>query len=495
MRTKSRVRVAVSVVLSLAVAASIVLLVASCGSSSSSSGSSSSGSSKAIINLGGPAPLTGPEAADGQSMKQGLQLAVSQINASGGLLGRQIKLSLYDIGDMSPDNLTAAAQQLVLQDKCSALVTGYGLTAVDPTIYGKYPVPYLSFDGSQANIDANKKNPQYNQTQFMLGDAEAPYGTADFNFLNALPYKFPNKKIVCLAGDNNWDKLSVKATGDAAKAAGWDMAMYEVFPYGTREWSAELSKIQAINPAVIVVTDLDPADVKTFIDQFAQNPTNSLIDAGYCASIKGFASIVGKNGEGVLGYTCATVLPNAAGQAFDAAFQKQFNQMPGLSITASAYDGVMMWAQAVKTVGNPDDYAKVCAAIHSENYKGVQGTYTFAQYNYVPVGNDLGDSTLPMDEALVRVAVDFGGRAAFVYGADALRGRRVGSFDAELAREFFGGFAQVALCNLHMHVHYGENAHHILEGLFKAFARALRTALAIDPREVSVPSTKGTLTA
>jgi imidazoleglycerol-phosphate dehydratase len=106
-----------------------------------------------------------------------------------------------------------------------------------------------------------------------------------------------------------------------------------------------------------------------------------------------------------------------------------------------------------------------------------------------------GDSTLPMDEALVRVAVDFGGRAAFVYGADALRGRRVGSFDAELAREFFGGFAQVALCNLHMHVHYGENAHHILEGLFKAFARALRTALAIDPREVSVPSTKGTLTA
>ena len=106
-----------------------------------------------------------------------------------------------------------------------------------------------------------------------------------------------------------------------------------------------------------------------------------------------------------------------------------------------------------------------------------------------------GDSTLPMDEALVRVAVDFGGRAAFVYGADALRGRRVGSFDAELAREFFGGFASTALCNLHMQIHYGENAHHILEGLFKAFARALRTALAVDPREVSVPSTKGTLTA
>lgn len=106
-----------------------------------------------------------------------------------------------------------------------------------------------------------------------------------------------------------------------------------------------------------------------------------------------------------------------------------------------------------------------------------------------------GDAAVPMDEALARVAVDFGGRAAFVYQVDLLKGRRVGSFDAELAREFFSGFAQAALCNLHMQVDHGENAHHILEGLFKAFARAVRAAVAIDPRDASVPSTKGTLTA
>jgi imidazoleglycerol-phosphate dehydratase len=106
-----------------------------------------------------------------------------------------------------------------------------------------------------------------------------------------------------------------------------------------------------------------------------------------------------------------------------------------------------------------------------------------------------GDASLPMDEALARVALDLGGRSSFVYQASLLKGRRVGSFDAELAREFFGGFASSALCNLHMEVPYGENAHHILEALFKAFARALRSAVAVDPREPSVPSTKGTLTA
>jgi imidazoleglycerol-phosphate dehydratase len=105
-----------------------------------------------------------------------------------------------------------------------------------------------------------------------------------------------------------------------------------------------------------------------------------------------------------------------------------------------------------------------------------------------------GDATIPMDETLVSAAIDFGGRAALVYRAETLRGRWIGTFDAELAREFFGGFAAAALCNLHLEVRYGENAHHIVEALFKAFARAASVASRRDPRVVGVPSTKGTLT-
>jgi imidazoleglycerol-phosphate dehydratase len=105
-----------------------------------------------------------------------------------------------------------------------------------------------------------------------------------------------------------------------------------------------------------------------------------------------------------------------------------------------------------------------------------------------------GEATIPMDETLVSAAVDFGGRAAFVYRADALKGRRVGNFDVELGREFFGGFVSTALCNLHLEVRYGENAHHMIEALFKAFARATAMAARRDPRVVGVPSTKGTLT-
>ncbi len=105
-----------------------------------------------------------------------------------------------------------------------------------------------------------------------------------------------------------------------------------------------------------------------------------------------------------------------------------------------------------------------------------------------------GDAAIPMDETLASAAVDLGGRAAFVYQADGIKGKWIGGFDAELAREFFGGFVGAALCNLHMQVHYGENAHHMVEALFKAFARATSAACRLDPRVTGVPSTKGTLT-
>ena len=104
-----------------------------------------------------------------------------------------------------------------------------------------------------------------------------------------------------------------------------------------------------------------------------------------------------------------------------------------------------------------------------------------------------GHALVPMDETLVQAAVDFSGRAAFVYLADQIKGKMIGTFDAELAREFFGGFAASALINLHLEVRYGENAHHMVEALFKAFARATSMAVRPDPRVVGVPSTKGTL--
>lgn len=104
-----------------------------------------------------------------------------------------------------------------------------------------------------------------------------------------------------------------------------------------------------------------------------------------------------------------------------------------------------------------------------------------------------GAATLPMDEALMTCALDLSGRTYFVWKVP-LPKARLGDFDTELAEVFFEGFARGAQCNLHMHMHAGDNLHHIIEIAFKSFARALREATELDPRSTGIPSTKGTLT-
>lgn len=102
-------------------------------------------------------------------------------------------------------------------------------------------------------------------------------------------------------------------------------------------------------------------------------------------------------------------------------------------------------------------------------------------------------SYIPMDECLSRAAIDVSGRPWLVWNVEFSRGK-IGEFDTELVREWFQAFAQNAGITLHVETLYAGNNHHIAESCFKALARALRTAIEIDPRqENSVPSTKGTL--
>lgn len=103
-----------------------------------------------------------------------------------------------------------------------------------------------------------------------------------------------------------------------------------------------------------------------------------------------------------------------------------------------------------------------------------------------------GHFTLPMDETLVTVALDLGGRYALAYQAPT-PAAKIGDFDSELLEDFWQATAASALCNLHVLLHYGRNSHHIAEAVFKATARALRMAVEDDPRVSGVPSTKGTL--
>ena len=104
-----------------------------------------------------------------------------------------------------------------------------------------------------------------------------------------------------------------------------------------------------------------------------------------------------------------------------------------------------------------------------------------------------GHAYVPLDEALSRVVVDFSGRPGLVWNVEFKRAM-IGGFDVDLAHEFFQGFVNHAQMTVHVDNLRGDNAHHQCETIFKAFARALRMALEVDPRAPGqIPSTKGTL--
>src|SRR3712207_2349353 len=104
-----------------------------------------------------------------------------------------------------------------------------------------------------------------------------------------------------------------------------------------------------------------------------------------------------------------------------------------------------------------------------------------------------GHAVVPMDEARASCSLDFSGRPLLVFDDGGLPPGITGTFDHELTEEFFRAVSSAARLTLHLRIEAGTNAHHMIEASFKAFARALRAAVSIDPTEPGVPSTKGVL--
>jgi imidazoleglycerol-phosphate dehydratase len=142
---------------------------------------------------------------------------------------------------------------------------------------------------------------------------------------------------------------------------------------------------------------------------------------------------------------------------------------------------------------------KVAGDLHVDQHHTIEDTgIAIGQAFLKAIGDKKGiaryaDVHLPMDETLSRVALDISGRPFLVFRA-AFPAEKIGAFDTELVREWFQAFAMNGGVTLHVETLYGDNSHHIAESCFKGLARALRKAVALDPREEGrVPSTKGAL--
>jgi branched-chain amino acid transport system substrate-binding protein len=340
------------------------------------------------IKIGAPIPQTGPFASDGGVMEKAITLAVEDLNKAGGVLGQQLEVSFFDIGDLSPDKLQAAAANLIDRGKSDFIVTGYGGFGPDIPAFCPQGVPFIHNDAFTSVVEM--MNSMGCNHIFNASDVESAYGKVMFDQLMALGRDFPVKKLAIVHGPYEWEAGLTKAMADAATAAGWEIVLNEEVPYESVQWQGILSKIREAQPSLVHVEILDASLTYTFLQQYFANPVKgALVNAGYAASIPAFGEVIAQgNVEGLLGMTLSAQLPGPEGDAFVQNWQARYNEPTPWSLAAQLYDEVFMWAEAVKTAGSASDHAKVVQALQDMSFKGLTGTLKFDETRKIPTSDE-----------------------------------------------------------------------------------------------------------
>jgi ABC-type branched-subunit amino acid transport system substrate-binding protein len=370
----------ISVLVAALLAFLLVALVAACGGEETTTTTGGATPTGEPIKIGAPLPLTGAYAADGEHMKMGLEMAVADLNAAGGLLGRPVELKVFDIEELLPETVAASKDYLIDKEKVDVVVEGYGGYGPDFEAYGaNSDVPFIHGSGSVRAADMVKTDPAKYGNMFQVFSVEADYGRRAWEGMIQFEdtYTYPNKKIAILHGDLEWDLNYTAAVAAEAEKAGWQVVINETFPYGTTDWGSILTKIRSEKPAAIVCSVLSVADISSFVKQFMENPTPSLLDISYMVVFTETQEAVGDDLIGVMGYVTSYVTPSPEHDEWKARFEEMFGMPVPLTTPPSTYDSVMIWVEAVKAVGDPTKYAEIADHIRANKYTGLLGIYDF----------------------------------------------------------------------------------------------------------------------
>ena len=328
------------------------------------------------IVVGVPVPLTGPFAPIGVDSLKAVEFAVEKINAAGGLLGRTLKVTLFDTKDFAPERLMAAADKLVGQDKADTIHAGWSGWGQDIRAFGKYDIPYFQHNESGQCVELIRSDLKKYSNVWQMGDVERNCAADSFNVVTSIPYQYPKKTVAIINTDDAWGSQVGVGVAEAAKKKGWKVVMHETIPYGTREYGPILIKIRSLNPGLIHYEDASPPDAITFFRQFLRQPSNSIVNLGYSILPPGFMEEMGKEADGVLGFEMSAVYspvgPTPESNAWIKEFMDKKKRAPSHSSSAS-YNGIMIWAEAVKAVGDVTNYPAINEYIGNNSFMSLIG--------------------------------------------------------------------------------------------------------------------------
>ena len=336
------------------------------------------------IKIGSASPITGAYAGDGNEMVHGQQMAIDEINARGGINGKQLELVTADVGDFTNEAFVNAFQRLAEQEKVAAIFAGYTTTSsVEYDVNAKTGVLLFHLNTLEANVKTVRDNYAKYGMVFQGDPTEVWYGRGFAplveSFASSGVWTPSAKSIVIITSDDPYSISIAEQFRDAMQARGWEITLYEQVVAPNVEWGPTLTKIRANPPGLIFNTDYIPGDLAAFMKQFVPNPTPSLVYQQYGPSVPEYLDLAGDAANGVIWSTVIGTLPDDIGKDFLARFEKKFSAKAGLSQAGGQYDLVRLWAQAVAmSGGDAFNFAAVREYVLGNNvFRGVSGGFAW----------------------------------------------------------------------------------------------------------------------
>jgi len=352
--------------------------------------------------------------ADDLDHLNGSTLAMEEINAAGGILGRPLKLFVTDVDKLSPESCQQAIAACI-DAKVHAISNAFlfvPIPAMD--VSAKYKCPYLQGNTQRAATEAFKADPEKYSHVFQTDPSEVNYGWTYPLWLEHEEamgvWKPKNRKVHIIQEQVAYCQTISKACQAALKKRGkFEVAGVTDIQFPVQDWAPVIQKMKEIDAAAIMVDHWVAAEYAAFCKQFIADPVpNSLVYMQYGPSQPEFLTLAGEAANGFCWSTVLGVYADEKGRAFREKYKKRFPGIMGLVYTGNGYDIVMYLKKAWEAVGDPTNFKAVCDWVRANPDRGVCGFMDmrneFQEAKHFP-DNGFGNQSAELEKGMSQLYV------------------------------------------------------------------------------------------
>lgn len=337
------------------------------------------------LKIGVLAPLTGPASADGEEFVRGTTMAVEDVNANGGVAGYKFEIVVGDVKDGSANNVTSAVERLLGDSEVHFIITGYAsITNFEIDLMADVDMPFMLAGPSGQTAGIISPDPGRYWCCWSLTPSFKAYETDVTPLIEDLAAQgkigLKNRKVAIISSDNAYSKTISEGMKDVFGNAGWKVTVDELVPFGeVNDWRAMLAKVRQDPPDVVINTDYLPGNSASFLNQFMEDPTDSVVFLQYAPSVPEFLKLTGERSTGVLYNQLGGLLdtpksPRARG------LMKKFKERWGVDsgpYGVALYEMTQMYFEAVAKVGDPTKHKDIGLAIGATDRMAAEGRVKF----------------------------------------------------------------------------------------------------------------------